>query len=268
MKKLLLVLFSLLLTGCASYAAKNDQAGISRVQSLIRVGDSGQELRAKLIEVESYIKSTGITPYKFAEASPDGGAYGYIYLCSNSALSWELWAVEVLVLNGVVDKVNKVRAGTGSCPQYASSLGLTGRQFSAPYGGQSAPVSTTPLFNAEELNAAFQATNPSQSTLPPSDLFAQEKQDACVKYRTEYSWSKGYRIEASVMSGSDLNRAVGSVSRFNAFATYAVVFWGEGQATILKLPTLSMGNLPIIEQEVDDQDGGKWKIQRGHTLCY
>lgn len=97
--------------------------------------------------------------------------------------------------------------------------------------------------------------------------FAAEKHDACVKYRKDYGWSKGYSVVATVISGSELNTAVGSLSRFESFATYAVVFWDKGQASIFKLP-LSFGQLPIIEQEVEDQDGKKWKIKENHGLCY
>ena len=97
---------------------------------------------------------------------------------------------------------------------------------------------------------------------------AAEKEDACVKYRKEYGWSKGYSIVATVISGSDLNSAVGSFTRFQSFATYAVVFWDDDQASILKLPPMSMGSLPMFESEVEDQYGGKWKIKAGHLLCY
>lgn len=98
--------------------------------------------------------------------------------------------------------------------------------------------------------------------------FAAEKQEACVKYRKDYGWSKGYSVVATVISGSDLNSAVGSFSRFESFATYAVVFWDEGQASIYKLPASSMGTLPMFEQEVEDQEGRRWRIKEGHSFCY
>ena len=97
---------------------------------------------------------------------------------------------------------------------------------------------------------------------------AATNEEACVKYQKEYSWSKGYSIVATVISGSDLNSAVGSYSRFENYATYATVFWGEGKASIYKLPPLSMGSLPIFEQEVEDQDGRKWKIKKDDNFCY
>ena len=97
---------------------------------------------------------------------------------------------------------------------------------------------------------------------------AAEKQEACVKYQKDNSWSKGYSVIATILSGSDLNSAVSSYSRFDSFVTYAAVFWGEGQASIYKLPLLSMGSLPIFEQNVEAQEGRKWKIKEGHNFCY
>lgn len=97
---------------------------------------------------------------------------------------------------------------------------------------------------------------------------AAERQEVCVKYRQDFGWSNGYRVIGNVMSGSELNRAVGSFTRFRSFSTYVVVFWDEGQASIFELPAGSMGNVPIIEREVEDQYGRKWKIKRGHGVCY
>lgn len=100
-----------------------------------------------------------------------------------------------------------------------------------------------------------------------STAAAAEKEEACVKYRNENGWSKGYSVIATVISGSDLNSAVGSFTRFQSFATYAVVFWDDDQASILKLPPTSMGSLPLLESEVEDQYGRNWKIKDGHTFC-
>ncbi|WP_454257448.1 hypothetical protein [Pseudoxanthomonas mexicana] len=101
-----------------------------------------------------------------------------------------------------------------------------------------------------------------------SSAFAAKRADACVKYEKEYGWSKGYAVEATVLEGSELNEKVGSYTRFSSFATYAVIFWGEGEATILKLPAMSMGSLPMFEREVEDQEGRRWKIKEGHMFCH
>ncbi len=98
-------------------------------------------------------------------------------------------------------------------------------------------------------------------------LYASKKEDACVKYKTQTGWSKGYSVKATVMSGSDLNSAVGDLSRFKMFSTYAIVFWDKEKATILELPALSLGSIPMFEKEVKAQDDSIWKIKEGNLLC-
>ncbi|GGK17129.1 hypothetical protein GCM10011394_27890 [Luteimonas terricola] len=100
-----------------------------------------------------------------------------------------------------------------------------------------------------------------------TSAMAAKRADACVKYEMEYGWSKGYAVEATVLQGSELNEKVGSFTRFSSFATYAVIFWGEGQATILKLPAMSVGSLPMFEGQAEDQEGRRWKIKEGHMFC-
>lgn len=96
---------------------------------------------------------------------------------------------------------------------------------------------------------------------------AAEREEVCVKYEKDYGWSKGYAVEGTVISGSDLNAKVGSISRFKAFSTYVVIFWDDDQATILELSALSMGSVPIFESEVRDQQGRRWRIKQGHSFC-
>lgn len=96
---------------------------------------------------------------------------------------------------------------------------------------------------------------------------AADREDVCVKYQKDYGWSKGYAVEGTVISGSDLNAKIGSISRFKAFSTYVVIFWAEDQATILELPPLAMGSVPIFESEVPDQQERRWKIKQGHAFC-
>lgn len=102
----------------------------------------------------------------------------------------------------------------------------------------------------------------------PSSAFAADKAEVCVKYRKDYGWSKGYEVQATVISGSDLNSAVGSFTRFKSFSTYAVVFWDQNEASIFELPAMAMGSIPMFETEVEDQQGRKWKIKEGHSVCY
>ena len=95
-----------------------------------------------------------------------------------------------------------------------------------------------------------------------------ERADVCVKYEKEYGWSKGYSVEGTVISGSDLNLKVGSLSRFKAFSTYVVIFWEKDQTTILELSPMSMGSVPMFESDASDQEGRKWRIKEGHSFCF
>jgi hypothetical protein len=102
----------------------------------------------------------------------------------------------------------------------------------------------------------------------PSTAMAAQREEVCIKYQKEYGWSKSYTVIGTVISGSDLNSKVGSLSRFKALSTYVVVFWDDDKATILELPPLSMGSVPMFESEARDQLDRLWKIKQGHTFCF
>jgi hypothetical protein len=100
-----------------------------------------------------------------------------------------------------------------------------------------------------------------------ASAFAAHKEAACVKYAVDYGWSHPYEVQAEVISGMDLNTAVGSYTRFKSYATYAVVFWGQGQASIFQLPAYSLDQLPMIATQVQDQDGRLWEISADNGVC-
>lgn len=99
-------------------------------------------------------------------------------------------------------------------------------------------------------------------------LAEEKKADVCAKYETEMGWSKGYKVQANIISGADLNEAVRSFSRFRAFSTYLTIFWDKDEVTILELPAMSMGSVPIFETTVKDEAGRRWRIKEGHDFCY
>ena len=96
----------------------------------------------------------------------------------------------------------------------------------------------------------------------------ENRADVCVKYETEAGWSKAYKVQANIISGSDLNSAVRSFSRFRPFATYLTIFWDKDEVTILELPAASMGSVPIFETTVKDEQGRRWRVKEGHDFCY
>lgn len=105
------------------------------------------------------------------------------------------------------------------------------------------------------------------TTVITTSAIAADREAVCVKYEMEHGWSKGYAVEGVVISGVDLNAKVGSISRFKSYSTYVVIFWDQGQATILELSAFSMG-VPIFESQVRDQDGRLWKVKQGHGFCF
>jgi hypothetical protein len=58
-----------------------------------------------------------------------------------------------------------------------------------------------------------------------------------VKYAASYGWSKYYTVDVTFMTGSELNKATSSLS-YSSFSTYAIIFWGQNEATVIKLTNI------------------------------
>jgi len=86
-----------------------------------------------------------------------------------------------------------------------------------------------------------------------------------VKYETDTGWSSGYSVVGTVIGGSDLNAAT-STFNYEPLATYVVIFWSEGQASILKL-SFYAGSISEFGQRATDQYGRAWRVAQT-TLCY
>jgi hypothetical protein len=93
---------------------------------------------------------------------------------------------------------------------------------------------------------------------------AKFRQRVNIKYQKEYGWSKYYTVEATFMMGYELNMATRSYD-YSSYNMYAVVFWGGGQATIVKLNYITCGYEATpscisgyYELNGTDQDGDKW----------
>lgn len=92
---------------------------------------------------------------------------------------------------------------------------------------------------------------------------AAEKQIVCAKYRKDYSWSSGYRVEATIIKGVELNKATVTFN-YKPISTYVVIFWDKGQASIIEL------DFPILTgvgQSGEDQKGRKWEISKS-SICF
>jgi hypothetical protein len=87
-----------------------------------------------------------------------------------------------------------------------------------------------------------------------------------IKYQKEYGWSKYYLVEATFITGFELNRATGSYD-YNSYSTYCVIWWGEGECSVIKLNYASCGYdaQPYCisynsSLEGKDQNDTKWYI--------
>jgi hypothetical protein len=98
---------------------------------------------------------------------------------------------------------------------------------------------------------------------------------AKVKYEKEYGWSKTYNVEVTFMTGYELNTATSSY-KYSSSSTYAIIFWGEGQATVIKLTSILYCGREVdcrcvqgrvSDMQGHDQDGDKWNICLG-SFCY
>lgn len=97
----------------------------------------------------------------------------------------------------------------------------------------------------------------------PSLADASERYVACLKYQTQDGMSKGYKKEVTQYTGSELNNATGTWD-YDSFASYVIAFWGEGQATVIKLswPTVS-----AMGTEGVDQAGRTWNVAKT-SYCF
>ena len=90
-----------------------------------------------------------------------------------------------------------------------------------------------------------------------------ERAVVCVKYATQSGWSEGYRVQATIASGYELNQSTKTYG-YTSYAKYVVVFWDKGEASILEL---DLPFLSAVGQSAKDQRGRRWEVSEG-GLCY
>lgn len=106
-------------------------------------------------------------------------------------------------------------------------------------------------------------------------LSAKCRKDISVKYTTQYSWSKYYQVEGFFESGYELNNATRTYN-YDMYATYCVIFWEEGEVSIIKLSNMMICGTDVTCSCVEntygdlqgiDQRGISWKICTS-PYCY
>lgn len=78
--------------------------------------------------------------------------------------------------------------------------------------------------------AAFLAT----ALIVSTPAAASHVQPVKVRYETEDGRSQWYNVDVTFVTGAELNEATRSF-RYGGFDKYGVIFWGERQATVIKL---------------------------------
>lgn len=112
--------------------------------------------------------------------------------------------------------------------------------------------------------------------LMTASVEAAHRETCKVKYMTRSGWSQYYTVDVLFMTGRELNEATRSYN-YRSYSTYATIFWGNDQATVIELSTYDScralevtrdcltrgyGNLSGL-----DQRDAKWEICM-HRSCY
>jgi hypothetical protein len=85
-----------------------------------------------------------------------------------------------------------------------------------------------------------------------------KRQKVCAKYETRSGWSDGYTVTAVMTDGATLNEETGSYN-YDSYANYAVIFWDEDEASVLKIQSVS-GGVSSVGTRATDQEGRTWKL--------
>lgn len=96
-----------------------------------------------------------------------------------------------------------------------------------------------------------------------SMAIAPERVVVCAKYRTNYGWSKGYKVEATITKGSQLNQVTSSFN-YNVLSTYVMIFWDEDEASVIEM---DFPILTVVGQSGEDQQGRQWEIAKTN-ICF
>ena len=104
------------------------------------------------------------------------------------------------------------------------------------------------------------------------NCYAAYKEDCTIKYGNS---GKSYQVSCTYATGSELNTSTNSF-KYDSFGLYSVVFWAQGQATIIKIRGINFCGHDASQNCADnifplqgnDQEGREWKVcQPSHMFC-
>lgn len=87
---------------------------------------------------------------------------------------------------------------------------------------------------------------------------AAERAVVCAKEGNGQS----YRIEATVITGQELNSATRSIN-YTPYSKYVVIFWQQNQASVIELDLPYLG---VFDADGKDQQGRRWKVST-NSIC-
>ncbi len=105
--------------------------------------------------------------------------------------------------------------------------------------------------------------------------YGEYRQVCKAKYMRQSGWSEYYTVEVNFLTGSELNKATQSFD-YDGFATYGVIFWDEGEASVIKISSFLSCGMEVTERCITgailnldgkDQQGVKWEICK-KNMCY
>ena len=98
----------------------------------------------------------------------------------------------------------------------------------------------------------------------PAAVNASERLKVCAEYKNS---GKKYFVDATYLTGKELNQATKS-RKYTYYSNYVVIFWDQGQASIIELDSLSsLAGISYFGSDGHDQQGYPWEVTKvSHSI--
>lgn len=94
---------------------------------------------------------------------------------------------------------------------------------------------------------------------------ASDRMEVCAKMREGYGrTSPGYQVNAIVTTGQELAAKTNDYTDYRIYATYVVIFWASGQATVIEM---QFPYITAIPSQGMDQEGRTWEVGQFTGIC-
>ena len=100
-----------------------------------------------------------------------------------------------------------------------------------------------------------------------SPVWCAQRIAVCARYATQpFGYSKGYEVQATYTDGQELNEAT-STFNYMVYAKYVVIFWGDNNASVIKLDIPYLTAIPTTGK---DQEGRTWQVAEmdAGSVCF